>query len=433
MRSLIQPYFAAIYTSRLVRQCIYKLLEVKHQMQGHPIYYYHQVDDPYSYLLSQKLELLTQKYNINFYPLVVSDPASWATPDLKVFRQYNTKDAYNIAPYYQLDFPNKTTPADPELILLAQQILVHKDNKKYFLPLARKLAQGLLTNNKEKIYELSSEYPSLDTTKTQSMISKNNKDREKKGHYLSGMIYHEPDWYWGLDRLPYLEARLNRSGLLKTDAENEPLAVRKLRNTPRKIHNKGLPELKVYFSLRSPYSYLALVEISKLLDKYPIAWSAKPVLPMVMRGLSVPQQKRTYILRDVKREAERLNIPFGKICDPLGEGVIRGLSLIPYARQQGKLSEYLNSFMEGVFADGIDSGSDRGLKRIVERVMLNWQESQKYLNNTEWKDEVEANRLELEKLGLWGVPSFQFGNFSTWGRDRLWLVEEKIKEAIDSR
>ena len=47
----------------------------------------------------------------------------------------------------------------------------------------------------------------------------------------------------------------------------------------------------------------------------------KPVLPMVMRGMAVPQAKRIYILTDSKREAEKFGLEFGCIVDPLGPGI----------------------------------------------------------------------------------------------------------------
>lgn len=31
---------------------------------------------------------------------------------------------------------------------------------------------------------------------------------ESDGHYLSGMVQYEGEWYWGIDRLQYLERRL---------------------------------------------------------------------------------------------------------------------------------------------------------------------------------------------------------------------------------
>ena len=54
---------------------------------------------------------------------------------------------------------------------------------------------------------------------------------------------------------------------------------------------------------------------------------------MAMRGQPLPLAKRLYILRDAKREADRLGLPFGKIHDPLGEGVWRCLTIASTRRR----------------------------------------------------------------------------------------------------
>ena len=50
----------------------------------------------------------------------------------------------------------------------------------------------------------------------------------------------------------------------------------------------------------------------------------------------VPLAKRLYIVKDCKREADRLEIPFGHICDPVGRGVERCLAVFAYAEREGK-------------------------------------------------------------------------------------------------
>ena len=54
-------------------------------------------------------------------------------------------------------------------------------------------------------------------------------------------------------------------------------------------------------------------------------------LPMVTRGMPLPNVKRMYIVRDAKREADRLGIPFGEICDPLGTGVDNCIAIAHWA------------------------------------------------------------------------------------------------------
>ena len=51
----------------------------------------------------------------------------------------------------------------------------------------------------------------------------------------------------------------------------------------------------MYYSFRSPYSQLAVDRIYKVGKAWNIEVQTKPVLPMVMRGLSVKPVKAFYI------------------------------------------------------------------------------------------------------------------------------------------
>ena len=148
---------------------------------------------------------------------------------------------------------------------------------------------------------------------------------------------------------------------------------------------------------------------------------------MVMRGLPVPRMKGRYITLDTAREARRLGIPFGKIADPVGKPVERGYAILPWARGQGRGFEFAHAFLAGVWSQGVDAGSDSGLKQIVEAAGLDWASARAQLDSDAWRAEAEANRAEMMKLGVWGVPSFRVGDVITWGQDRLWLVEEELK------
>ena len=68
------------------------------------------------------------------------------------------------------------------------------------------------------------------------------------------------------------------------------------------------------------------------------------------------------------------------------------------------------------------------MKQIVEAAGLDWQAGRDIIDNDDWRAEAEANRAEMMDLGIWGVPSFRVGDVSTWGQDRLWLVEDALKQ-----
>ena len=113
----------------------------------------------------------------------------------------------------------------------------------------------------------------------------------------------------------------------------------------------------------------------------------------------------------------------------MGRPTERGLALIPLAQRNGCEEAYLLSFMRGVWAQGIDAGSDRGLRTIAERAGLRWEDARAALRDEGWRSIAEANREALFALGLWGVPSFQVGDLAVWGQDRLWAVQDALVHA----
>ena len=81
-----------------------------------------------------------------------------------------------------------------------------------------------------------------------------------------------------------------------------------------------------------------------------------------------------------------------------------------------------------VSKQGVDAGSDSGMKQIVETAGLAWPEAREQLARENWREEAEANRLELLEIGHWGVPCFRVNEVCVWGQDRLWVIEDALKE-----
>ena len=79
-----------------------------------------------------------------------------------------------------------------------------------------------------------------------------------------------------------------------------------------------------------------------------------------------------------------------------------------------------------MWADGINAGSDSGLKKITERAGLSWDEMKPLLGRDHWRADAEANQEEMFSYGIWGVPSFRVDDTAIWGQDRLWVIEEVL-------
>ena len=76
------------------------------------------------------------------------------------------------------------------------------------------------------------------------------------------------------------------------------------------------PTIEFFFPLRSPYSTNVAPRVFELARHTSASVRLRFVLPMVMRGLPVPRDKRLYISLDAAREARFRNVPFGRLNDP---------------------------------------------------------------------------------------------------------------------
>ena len=228
--------------------------------------------------------------------------------------------------------------------------------------------------------------------------------------------------------MQFLEGRL--APLRRADAPASFIAPRREVTLAPMTATGRKPVLEAFISFRSPYTYLAIERVTKLAAHYGADLRWRFVLPMVMRGLPVPLSKQLYIVRDCKREAERLGLPFGRVADPVGAGAERGLAVLHHAIPAGKGAAFAQSFLQGVFAEGIDAATDAGLLRLAGRAGLDDAFVKKALADPSWREVAEQNRSDMFAGGAWGVPSFRVeGGTMHWGQDRLWVVEEELRAA----
>lgn len=393
--------------------------EEKRRREGRPhmIEYFHVADDPYSHLLVQLLPELLARYDVTLKPWLTPPPPDWAAPERQKLDDYARRDAERLAARAGLDFTDPGAQPSPDRVRAAEAVLASLLDAPDFA--ARSQMPGNALWNAAALPEMPAIAPDL--------LAHAAKRRETLGHYLGAMLHYEGEWYWGIDRLHYLERRLRDLGAHKPGAPDAFLFP------PPELDFKAFspgegtrPELHFYLSFRSPYTYIAAERVKALADAAGADLKLRFVLPMVMRGLPVPRMKGLYISKDCAREARRLGIPFGKIADPVGKPVERGYALLPHAIEQGLGYAYCHSFLQGVWAEGIDAGSDHGLRQIAERAGLNWAAARELIGGDHWRAEAEANRAEMMSLGIWGVPSFRVGNIAVWGQDRLWVIADAL-------
>jgi len=384
----------------------------------HVVEYFHQADDPYSHLAAQVLPEFTERFDIALKIHLVGPPPDWAAPERDRLEAYSRTDAETLARKAGLAFHDPGKQPDASQKHAAKTAL------------AAAIADGTFVERATRIgnaFWSGSLTPSANT-KSASLTAAGDARRAVRGHYLGATFHYGGEWYWGIDRLHYLESRLTELGVRKAPGDTLLFAPPPVPSTGVAPASASGKALHYYLSFRSPYTYIAAQRAKALADACGADLKLRFVLPMVMRGLPVPRMKSRYIAFDTAREARRLGIPFGRIADPVGRPVERGYSLLPWARAQGRGFEFCQAFLAGVWSRGVDAGSDRGMKQIVEAAGLDWQAARDIIDNDDWRAEAEANRAEMMDLGIWGVPSFRVGDVATWGQDRLWRIEDALKQ-----
>jgi len=402
----------------------------KKEGRPHEIFYFHELLDPYSHITAQLINKFTSEYSVELVPMVVNEPPSKTVHEPSLYRKYCLTDATRIAPFYGVEFPSDKLP-NAQVVSLAQRILCGLERDEFISRIAE--ISALVWSGNELALEALMTEKTMSEETTHATISSNEQKRDEVEAYMGSTFSYEGELYWGVDRLDHLEHRLKDLGL-KRNVDTNYVSERKKTNTSD-IPNHSNIELEFYPSLNSPYTSISLERIKLLQSNYPIKIITKPVLPMLMRNMTIPTYKARYIFRDTAREAKKHGVPFGKVISPLGKPAERAYSLFPWINQQGKGFEYICRLMISSFRKAEDIGINSYLKVLIEDLELDWTEAQKYLDTDDWKDELEKNRLIMYEGDSWGVPSFRLVDgdktFTTWGQDRIWLIEEEIIKRLN--
>jgi len=207
-------------------------------------------------------------------------------------------------------------------------------------------------------------------------------------------------------------------------------------------------EVEVFWSFRSPYSYLAAPRLAEIARDYDVEMRARPVYPLAVRveGFFKRQDRRwpMYVARDAFRTAQMLGLPFGP---PRPDPIVMDFATGEVAKDQpyiGRLTRLGQAAVE----------AGRGLPFIVEVSRLIWGgEVQGWdqgdhlaqataragldLEALERTIATDADRLEaaiqeshrrLEEVGHWGVPTMVFQDEPFFGQDRIETLLWRLRQ-----
>jgi len=437
-RKLLSLYLNVLF-SRRYRSFRRFLSELKRQLtfKPHVVSVFLQIDDPYSYLLSHYLSLVASQYkNVELRYYLCQALRQEYMPAPEMLAEYAPMECKLLAREFGVPFLDKGDAPVVEHRRDLLDFLADEQGEEDFNKLFRQALSTYWRGDSEGVKRLLGR-PQPSRPDTNILVTQNQQLLRKLGHYNTATMHYAGEWYWGVDRLHYLISRLDGLKLNRWPEQNAELASLEQARTlslPAAVPGaaENLPALEMFYSFRSPYSYLALKRTFDIADAFGLKLEVRPVLPMVMRGMAVPKKKLLYIAKDACREAERLSIPFGKMCDPVGLGVERCLAAFYYAKTQGRERDFLLAAGKAIWAEGIDVAEDEGMEHVAERSGLFWPEVKGAMTLNDWRSTVEENRNAMTEAGVWGVPSFKIGKIALWGQDRDWLLTRMIEDMCHS-
>ncbi len=206
--------------------------------------------------------------------------------------------------------------------------------------------------------------------------------------------------------------------------------------------------IDVFWSFRSPYSYLATGRLVELEARYALDVKVRPVLPIAVRTPEFFRRVNplfpAYLVRDVLRLGQFLGIPIRwprpdpVVMNPDGSypleqpWIHRLTRLGVAAAERGRGLPFLDEVSKLIW-DGRTEGWHEGahLSEATGRAGLDLAELDEAIekDSKHFVDAIDANQAALEAAGHWGVPTMVFEGEPFFGQDRLDLLEWRLEKA----
>ncbi len=413
------------------------LAEKRRQIAARPhtVSVFLELDDPYSYLLSHYIPSLAEVYDIELRLYLTQACGDAFRPEPGMLAQYAEQDCARLARELGIPFLDKgNAPPVEYRRALINTLAACTDSADYAGELVGSLAL-YWRGDAEAIARRVSGAEKSDTG--DKLLAQNQQRLQDMGYYDSASVHYAGEWYRGVDRLGHLTDRLDALGVRRERASSAVLAsIKQVMRVSLPVAVPGaakeLPPLELFVSFRSPFSYLVLNRVYAIADSFGLELRIRPVLPMLMRGMHVPRSKLMYLVTDAAREARRLEIPFGKISDPIGKATERCLAVFFYALGEKRERDFLLNAGEAIWANAVDVSTDRGMRKVTGRTGLFWPDVVNAMAGDDWREHAEANRQSMMDSGCWGVPTMRLGDFVVWGQDRDWLLARHVEELCDT-
>lgn len=205
----------------------------------------------------------------------------------------------------------------------------------------------------------------------------------------------------------------------------------------------------LFFSFRSPYSYLAVGRYRAMAEEHDLAIALRTVWPIAIRDPSLlftgnPNVGR-YIFIDAARSAQMLGIPYRwPRPDPVAQNLAtreiaadqphihRLCRMGQAAERAGRGLAFADEISRVIWSGTVDDWHEGDhLAGAAARAGLDFAalEAEAAQDAAALDQEIVANQAALEAAGHWGVPTLVFEGEPFFGQDRIdmakWRMEQK--------
>ena len=205
----------------------------------------------------------------------------------------------------------------------------------------------------------------------------------------------------------------------------------------------------LFYSYRSPYSYLALPRPMQLVAEYDLTVNLRPVYPLAVRDATFFKRTNPKFLRyvaiDAPRVAQRENIPYSF---PRPDPIVQDLTTLevaahqPYihrvtrlgaaAQIEGKSLPFTYAITKPIW-DGSVAGWHEGdhLAKAAAAAGFDLAAMDAAIaaDPDRYDKVIAVNEQDHANSGHWGVPTFVFENEPFFGQDRIdllvWRMESR--------
>ena len=204
----------------------------------------------------------------------------------------------------------------------------------------------------------------------------------------------------------------------------------------------------LYFSFRSPYSYLAVGRYRAMAEEWAVDIALRPVYPLAIRQPEFFERNHPnwlrYTFTDMFRTAQFHGIPFGPPRpDPIVQDlatrkiaedqphIFRLTRLGQAAARRGKSLAFAHEAGMLIWGGAQDWHEGEHLAGAAARAGLDLAElDAEALSDADALDgEIAENQAGLDASGHWGVPTLSFDGEPFFGQDRiemaLWRMQQK--------